>query len=379
MRRAGVEIVVRAVQIRRKQIGGGDYFFDKQLKTAVGGKSILAAIEFEDPFINEVYPSSKLEGKKLYDAEDRQWWGVVLSSFGIVYNRDVYENVLETDVPTTWSDLTTGELSGWIGMGDPSHSGSVRVTYEAIVQRYGWERGWATLRRMSANAKYFANSSSKVPIDVSQGEAAAGVSIDFYGRFQAEAVGGDRLGFVSPADSTVVTCDPVAVLRGTNKPKLAAKFVRFLLSREGQSVWAYRTGVEGGPVQYELRRPPIRRDMYDLATMSKFRDPVNPFELAKPLEPGTPSYFSVLPTVMHAMAMDQHERLKAAWATIRAEKDPTKRAAMEAVFDELPFTMQELGAASGRWKAERDAKTEDRLAWTRFFAERYERVIEMAE
>ena len=43
-------------------------------------------------------------------------------------NRDVYANVLETDVPTTWSDLTDDSLIGWVGMGDPSHSGSVRVT-----------------------------------------------------------------------------------------------------------------------------------------------------------------------------------------------------------------------------------------------------------
>lgn len=359
--------------------GGGDYFFGKQLTSAVRGESILAPIDFDDAFIADVYPEAELAGKKLYDAEHRQWWGVVLSSFGIVYNRDVYANVLEAEYPKTWSDLTDDSLAGWVGMGDPSHSGSVRVTYEAILQRYGWERGWKTLRRMCANAKYFSNSSSKVPIDVSQGEAAAGVSIDFYGRFQAEAIGDDRLGFISPEGSTVVTADPVAILRGANDPELAKRFVRFLLSRSGQSVWAFRAGEEGGPVQYELRRPPIRVDMYDEATMAKMRDAVNPFELARELEPDTPSYFSILPTALESMAMHQHAHLKRAWRAIRETDDPAKRRQMEAIFDELPFTQEELLAAPARWKADRRAKTEDRLAWTRFFAERYDRVIEMAE
>lgn len=359
--------------------GGGDYFFGKELKHAVNGESILAPIDFDSAFIQDVYPEGELAGKLLYDTDDRQWWGVVLSSFGIVYNRDVYDNVLETEHPKTWSDLTDDSLVGWVGMGDPSHSGSVRVTYEAIIQRYGWDRGWKTLRRMCANAKYFANSSSKVPIDVSAGEAAAGVSIDFYGRFQAEAIGDDRLGFVSPEGSTVVTADPVALLRGANDPELATQFIRFLLSREGQSIWAFRVGEDDGPVQYELRRPPIRVDMYGPATMGKMRDAVNPFKIASELEPDTPSYFSVLPTVLHAMAMDQHAHLKRAWRAIGSTDDPAKRREMEAIFDEMPFTVEELLASPKRWKADRESKTRDRLAWTRFFAERYDRVIEMAE
>lgn len=355
--------------------GGGDYFFDRRLKAGVGGERILEPLRFEPAFIAQVYPSPTIADKKLYDPEG-MWWGVVLSSFGIVYNRDVLA-AMEVKEPRTWEDLTDMRLMGWVGMADPSHSGSVRTTYDAILQNYGPERGWATLRRMSANARYFANSSTKVPIDVSAGEAAAGVCIDFYGRAQAEAVGGERMGYIAPADATVITADPVAVLRGAPHRELAERFVRFLLTQEGQAIWALPVGSEGGPRRYALRRPPIRRDMYEPAWMARMIDKEQPFEIARPLPPGTPSYFGVLPTVMHAMAMDVHDELREAWGVLHAETDPRKRAEMEALFDALPFTQEELLASPARWRSDPGAEHDDRIRWTRFFRANYEQIIAM--
>src|SRR5260221_447862 len=50
----------------------------------------------------------------------------------------------------------------------------------------GWKRGMSDLLKIAANARYFADSSPLVPIDVSRGEAAAGVAIDFYARVTEE-------------------------------------------------------------------------------------------------------------------------------------------------------------------------------------------------
>jgi len=362
--------------------GGGDYFFDSKLKPGVDGEhTILQPIDFDEQFIAEVYPDPSLADVRLYD-EDRMWFGVVLSSFGIAYNNDLLK-LHDLDKPTTWSDLGAESYYMAVALADPSHSGSIRVTYDAILQRYGWDRGWHTLRRVCANARYFAASSSKVPVDVSQGEAIAGMCIDFYGRYQAEVIaqsgGGRRVGYIAPADATVVTPDPVAVLRGAPNRELAVRFVRWLLSEEGQRLWAYRRGEEGGPIQFELRRPPVRRAMYTPRHMAKMVDPVNPFELARPLPPNTPRYFSVIPTVLHAMAMDIHEELRAAWRAILDTEDPDRRQQMLESFDALPFTEAELLAAPGRWADDPHAQTADRLAWTAFFRGQYRKVVELAE
>ena len=71
---------------------------------------------------------------------------------------------------------------------NPAQSGSVKTALEAIIQRLGWERGWQIIRRMSANARSVASSAPKVPLDVSAGDSAAGPCIDFYGRYQSQAI-----------------------------------------------------------------------------------------------------------------------------------------------------------------------------------------------
>ncbi|NBB83786.1 MAG: extracellular solute-binding protein, partial [Alphaproteobacteria bacterium] len=309
--------------------------------------------------------------------------GAVLSSFGIVYNRDVLK-LLGLEAPTTWSDLADARYDGHVALADPSHSGSIRVTYDAILQRYGWQRGVRTLRRVFANARYFAPGASTVPVDVTSGEAAAGMCIDFYGRFQAQTVGpgrvarGARAGYVAPNGATVVTADPIGMVRGAPSPGLARRFVEFVLSRQGQALWNFGVGAEAvapdgtvlrGPERFALRRSPIRRDIY-----AHFRehmaDPVNPYAIARPLPEGTPSYFTVLPDLLHAMCMDVHAELNAAWRAIGRTEDPERRRAMRRAFDAMPFTAEQLLESGGG--------DDERRRWTAFFRAKYRAVVQMA-
>jgi len=443
--------------------GGGDYEFDVNFKPGVQVQvydeqdkpeidpetgrpvmrqvSVTQPIEIDSALRAAAFPTPNIADNKLYDP-DGHWWGVVLSSFGIAYSQDVLDS-LGLPVPTTWADLADPRYLGWVALADPSHSGSVRVTYNAILQRYGFgadaddltQSGIKTLRRMFANARYFTPSSTKVPVDVSAGEAAAGVCIDFYGRYQSQKIGGgERVGYVSPVGATVVSADPVAVLRGAEHRDLAERFVRFLLTLEGQAVWGFHAEADNrpsdpddpdtwGPVRFELRRAPIRRDIYD-QYRDRLVDQVNPFDIARKLPAHTPNYMSVVHVMLHAMAMDIHEELRTAWATIIETDDPALKRRMLEAFDALPpiaadplidafdaappdvqATLErrypagvaELHAArDGQtetisfqygmllrrelfWKTDPFAEHEDRLAWTAFFRDQYEKVVDMAE
>lgn len=345
--------------------GGGDFLFDARIRP------VLQPIALDPTFLHAVYPSPTLAGRKLYDPGGA-WFGVALSSFGIVYNKQVL-GLRGLSVPRSWSDMADPRLDGWVALADPAHSGSVRATYDAIVQAYGFERGWATLRRIGANARYFALDATRVPLDVSAGEAAEGMCIDFFGRYQQSVVGVDRIGYVVP-DATAITADPAAVLKGAPHPDLARRFIEFLLSEPGQRLWCERVGERDGPVKYALGRFPIRRDLYTPEAMAHRKQTTDPFTIARPLPPGTPSYFRVMPTVMAAMAIDTHDDLVGAWRAIDREHDPVKRRRMEAVFDALPFTAAQLLAAPARWKRDRDAEDADRRSWAAFFTAQYRRV-----
>lgn len=301
--------------------GGGDYLFEVQLKKP----GYLAPLKLDDAFLAAVYPSKTLGGLPLYDLDEKNgpaWFGTALSSFGIVYNRDLLR-YLGMPEPKTWRDLADPRLMRWIALADPTRSASAKQTYMVIVERAmanasargesedsGWADGMGLIRQISANARFFTDSSSVVPIAVSQGEAAAGMAIDFFGRSQADAIGGDRLGYVEPENATIINPDPIAMVAGAPHPELAERFIRFVLSHEGQRIWNLRAGSPGGPISSSLRRLPIRRDVYE--DMTNFTDPVNPFVAASSFNKSNAreATFPILGDLIQASCIDLLDELQ---------------------------------------------------------------------
>ena len=402
--------------------GGGAYEHN-QLAAGVTVKragetlreSVIVPIELPDGMLERVFPSATIGGERLYHPE-RRWLGAAVSSFGIIYNRDVLQ-MLGLREPGTWSDLAEPSYTGWVALSDPAHSGSIAATYNTILRRHGWMKGWAVLRRVFANARYFTSSSAQVPVDVSAGEAAAGMCIDFYGRFQSGAIGGDRVGYVDPRHMTATTPDPISILRGAPHRELARQFVIWVLSKDGQRLWQRKAGAPNGPKQYALRRQPVRPDLYRNADeTAHWTDPkVNPFATAKPVPDAMPGFYPMVAPVAHAMAIDVHAELTAAWAAIqRTPADAPRRKQMLALFDAMPKALrvnwpdrhlarqwpqaiassehprheeaarvlQQFGARLAKryyGEANRERLLDDRLKWTKFFRDKYEQIVAMAD
>jgi iron(III) transport system substrate-binding protein len=359
-------------------LGGGSYEFGR-LKQGVRLRSqdvpgappgevvipMSAPAPVTQAQLDEWFGENTIGAGLLYDP-DRHWLGTALSGFGIVYNRDAFAR-LGLPEPTSFEDLASPALRGELALADPRQSGSVTTTYDAILSYYGWEKGWGVLRAMCGNARYFANSSPKPPIDVSHGEAAAGLAIDFYGRGQGQAVllpGQDpregRVGYVDPRGATYIDADPVAMLRGGPNPALAARFVEFCLSDEAQALWQFRAlevmgrpnpkaannpkGPDGqpmGPRNYELRRMPVRREMYQKYAAA-FVDDIHPFESATTTKPA--GWRSAIPIMMGAFGIDNARECRAAWARVLSEPDPQRHVALEAAFHSFPTTTMPDGS-----------------------------------
>ncbi len=379
--------------------GGGSYEF-KQLARPVSvevdgatrSATILAPVEFPSALLEAVYGDGMVGDERLFDAKG-MWFGVALSGFGIVFNRPILAQLGVAD-PKVWADLCTPSLRGWIVLANPGQSGSVTTAMEAILQRRGWDEGWAILRRMAANSRSFVSSAAKAPIDVSLGDAAAGLCIDFYGRYQAQslrdaakAIGDpelDRLGYVDPPGQTVIDPDPIALLTGAPDPELARRFIEFCLELDGQALWQFRagaaadaaTGAPAGPERFELRRMPVRRDLY-----ARFRDrmvdEVDPYAVASAVENPDSSMRSYIAPLFAAAAMDRAPLLQAAWDAIvdhpayprdgslvlAAEvDDPTLKAMLER-FDAMPIFP---GPDGGTWSiGDRAGRDEVKQGWLR--------------
>ena len=361
--------------------GGGSYEFgllSRPIEVEVDGvaksTTVLAAVDFDDAALQAIYGDGLIAGDPLFDGEHR-WFGTALSSFGVVYNRDALR-LLELDEPGTWQDLCDPGYAGWLTMVDPGMSGSVTTAFDAILQRRGWVDGWRILRRMAANAHSFAGSSTAGPLDAAAGEAAAAVCIDFYGRYEAQrtrdaaiqaglesrdAVG--RIGYADPPGETVIDPDPIAMLTGAPNPELARRFIDFVLSVDGQSLWQFPASPDGspdglGPRRFELRRLPIRRDLYQ-RYFDRFVDRVDPWRIATPVEDPNRAMRSFIAPIFRGLALDQPERLRDAWRAIATHPgyprdrgplvtadmvdDPELRAMLTA-FDAMPVVTGPAGA-----------------------------------
>jgi ABC-type Fe3+ transport system substrate-binding protein len=294
---------------------------------------------------------AKVSGEAFYEKEMR-WCGTALSSFGIVFNRDVLRRLGIEKEPEHWSDLTDPKFFGQIALADPSKSSSVTKAFEMLIQeqmhvaidrltktpgklrspeeieaagvREGWMKGLALLQRISANTRYFTDTSTKIPLDVGKGDCAAGMCIDFYGRSTEEDVrkadGTSRVGFIAPVGGTAISVDPIAMMRGAKEPELAQGFMEFVLSDAGQKLWNYRAKVPGGPESVALRRLPVRKDLYTEANRALMMDAnEHPFEKAKAFvyhPEWTSGTFNVIAFLMRVMCVDSHHELRDAWKAV---------------------------------------------------------------
>ena len=360
--------------------------------------SMSRPADFTQAELDEMFGENAIGPQELYDPE-QYWIGTALSSFGIVYNADVFRK-LGLENPDSFADLTAPELKGWIALADPRQSGSITTTFDSILGNEGWESGWRTLRGMSGNTRYFTNSSTKPPIDVSQGEAAAGLAIDFYGRGQAQVIkdsgGGDRVGYADPAGAVYVDADPISIINGGPDYELAARFVRYCLTDEGQALWQFKkndpdnplgpNGEPMGPQWRELRRMPVKRSMYE-QYVEYFVDKADPFELVSDVK--NPGWRAGVKVMMGCFGIDIADECRAGYGALNeaiasgkfsdeelAELDVLFYSFPETEIDGemVPFTEATYRTVRNAW---RDSKSQAELEikYSAFFRSNYHEIV----
>ncbi|MEK7677807.1 MAG: extracellular solute-binding protein, partial [Verrucomicrobiota bacterium] len=256
------------------------------------------------------------QGIQVYDA-NHAWYGAAISSFGILQNRRVQKTVGLPFV-TRWEELAQPQLYGWVGAGDPRNSGTMNSMFEALLQAYGWERGWEILTQLAGNVPKFDRVSSTTAKDVTQGETAYGMAIDFYGFTQVAFAGRTNLTFALPEDFTAVNPDGIAILKGAPNLIFARRFVDFVLSEEGQKLWFLPRGHPDGPRQYSIERMSVRPDFY-----RRFRGVSNiefsPFELKQSFlydAKMARERREVVAALIGALLVDTHQELRETWRVL---------------------------------------------------------------
>jgi iron(III) transport system substrate-binding protein len=369
--------------------GGGSYEF---MTHAAAGRFVDSGVLASHPETFGAPGIPQTVGGVPYWDKQGRWVGVCVSAFGICYNREALGRLGIERQPARWSDLTDPRLAGHIALVDPSKSGSAGKAFEMMVQQAmseavaqagapaagspaeaqalarGFDDGLRLIRKLAGNSRYFADQASKVSQDVQSGNAAVGTCIDFYGRFDSDRPGpGQRLGFALPEGGSAMDSDPVALLRGAPAPDLGRTFIEFLLSPEGQAVWAYKRGVPGGPERYALRRTPILPLMFEPERRSKLSDPDdNPYVAARSFTyhaAWTGSLFRALSFVIRVMCVDTEEELHEAAAALEANQNPPRARALLDDVTLLSYAVvkDEIAPALGSGDPLREVALQNRL------------------
>jgi iron(III) transport system substrate-binding protein len=272
--------------------------------------------------------------------------------------------------------------------------------YQQAVET-GWVASLQLIQRIGANARYFTDSGSKVPLDVGMGNAAAGLCIDFYGRFEAQVSNGGRtngaMAYVTPRGGSGVSADPIALLRGAPHRETALRFIEFVLGEEGQKLWCYRVGTPGGPQKYALQRFPIRRDFYPAenpefqANYQRHRryttddlgvPNLDMYQLANEFSyrpRWTAGHYGLFRDLIRAMCMDAGQELRAAWKAICAAGGPEAcPRAMEALA-RLPQAPEPLTWVSGLTLGRKYDRLDLLREWTVQYRAQYAEAARLAK
>lgn len=384
--------------------GGGQYDHEQQARK--GHLQPCGLRQRHPEWLNEAIIPEKFSGEKFYDPLDR-WYGCCLSSFGICWNEDVLADHGISRPPRAWADLADFQYYGLVALADPTKSGSINKAFEMLIQEQlrsdltvrgiptaddlaaGWQRALLLIRQIGANARYYTDSASKVPLDVAQGSAGLGMCIDFYGRFQSEMITrqehSSRMNYLTPHGGSSISVDPISLLRGAPHAELGKRFIDFCLSPQGQLLWNSRVGTPGGPERYALRRLPIRKDLYASPFQEMMSDPaVQPYVYGSSFSyqaDWTAPLFGLIRTLIRTMCIDTHAELQQAWEAINRAGGAAKCPEAFAAFRALPGNAEYGQARAVTAGQLSDKLTEARLTreWILFFRNQYRQARALAE
>ncbi|QHM77425.1 Phosphoglycerate transport regulatory protein PgtC [Mixta theicola] len=158
---------------------------------------------------------------------------VAISGFGLLVNRPALA-ARNLPAPGDWDDLTAARYQGTLLMSSPSRSDTNHLMVESLLQQQGWTQGWQTLLASAGNLVTISSRSFGVADKIKSGLGMAGPVIDNYANLLLDDA---RLAFAY-FPQTAVAPTYVAVLNNSQHAGEARRFIRYLLSPEGQRMLA---------------------------------------------------------------------------------------------------------------------------------------------
>ena len=168
---------------------------------------------------------------------DGSWFTIHSGTLGFMVNVDALKG---KPVPKSWKDLTKPEYKGMVGYLDPASAFVGYVGAVAVNQAMGgtmdnFDRAIAWFKDLKKNDPIVPKQTSYAR--VLSGEIPILLDYDF-NAYRAKYKDKANVAFVIPAEGTVIVPYVMALVKNDPNPANAKKVLDFLMSDEGQAVWA---------------------------------------------------------------------------------------------------------------------------------------------
>jgi iron(III) transport system substrate-binding protein len=172
-----------------------------------------------------------------YRAPDGSWAALTLRARVIMYNTDL---VTAEEAPQSMFDLTDPKWNGQIGAAN-SANGSLQAQVAAIRNLLGEAKATEFLKGLVANDTQFFPGHTDVRKAVGSGELKLGLVNHYY--YQLSKAEGAPVGVVYPDQGSgemgvVVNSTNAGIIEGAPHEEEAEEFVEYLLTPEGQKIFA---------------------------------------------------------------------------------------------------------------------------------------------
>ncbi len=172
-----------------------------------------------------------------YKAEDASWVGLTHRMRVIMYNKDL---VSPDELPDSMFDLTDPKWKGQIAAAGSTNA-SMQAHIASMIQVVGQEQTEAWVNGLLKNEATFFGGHSDVRKAVGAGEFKLGLVNHYY--YYLQLAEGSNVGIIYPDQATaemgiISNATAAAMITGSRNPNAARAFLDFLVSAEGQKIFA---------------------------------------------------------------------------------------------------------------------------------------------
>lgn len=150
-----------------------------------------------------------------------------LGVIGITYNTN---KVKQADAPKAWPDLVDPKWRNQVSVGHPAFSGYVGIWVLTMTKMYGW----SYFEKLEKSKPQIGRSIQDTLTMLKAGERS--VAAGSVATAIEAAAKGDPMGWIYPADGTVIIVATQGIIKGAKNPNAAKLFQEWSLSEEASKV-----------------------------------------------------------------------------------------------------------------------------------------------